>query len=280
MDNFFALLLVVSCVGIWYFIKKQPNKEYRNFAIGAAIVSLMLFGFFSPDDKKETTKTEEVSTKSTSSKEKTSESTKKAITIEIADSFETDSSGNVTITGKTEPNARVQIGFGVLNEPVTVDTDGNFSLSYSLPTAKDKKINILASLDGNTGSKDITIRPSAEFLASNENGTSSNNDSDVPTEYKSALRSAETYSKVMHMSKAGIYDQLTSEYGDKFPPEAAQYAIDNIKADWNANALASAKNYQTNMAMSTEAIRDQLTSEYGEQFTPEEAEYAIQNLGN
>ena len=84
----------------------------------------------------------------------------------------------------------------------------------------------------------------------------------------------------MHMSKAGLYNQLTSEYGEKFSPEAAQYAIDNVQADWNANALAKAKSYQTTMSMSPEAIRDQLTSEYGEQFTPEEADYAIQHLND
>ena len=82
----------------------------------------------------------------------------------------------------------------------------------------------------------------------------------------------------MHMSKAGLYDQLTSEYGEKFSAEAAQYAVDTIEADWNANALATAKNYQDTMDMSPEAIRDQLTSEYGEQFTAEEADYAIANL--
>lgn len=48
----------------------------------------------------------------------------------------------------------------------------------------------------------------------------------------------------MHMSKKGIYDQLVSEYGEQFSAEAAQYAIDNMKADWNANALAKAKSYQ------------------------------------
>ncbi len=83
---------------------------------------------------------------------------------------------------------------------------------------------------------------------------------------------------MMHMSKLGVYDQLTSEYGEKFSPEAAQYAIDNMKSDWNANALAKAKDYQSQMNMSPEAIRTQLTSEYGEKFTPEEADYAIQHL--
>ena len=82
----------------------------------------------------------------------------------------------------------------------------------------------------------------------------------------------------MHMSKQGVYDQLTSEYGEQFSPEAAQYAIDNVKTDWDANALEKAKSYQDTMSMSPSAIRDQLTSEYGEKFTEEEADYAIANL--
>ncbi|MDK8450954.1 Ltp family lipoprotein [Corynebacterium mastitidis] len=101
---------------------------------------------------------------------------------------------------------------------------------------------------------------------------------DVPTEYKTALRKAETYSETMHMSKQGIYDQLTSEYAEKYSPEAAQYAVDTMTADWNANALEKAKDYQESMAMSPDAIYDQLTSDYGEKFTPEEAQYAVDNL--
>lgn len=101
---------------------------------------------------------------------------------------------------------------------------------------------------------------------------------DVPTEYKSALKKAKSYSDTMHMSKQGLYDQLTSEYGEKFSVEAAQYAIDNLDADYNYNALQKAISYQETMAMSPEAIRDQLTSEYGEKFTQEEADYAIANL--
>lgn len=72
-------------------------------------------------------------------------------------------------------------------------------------------------------------------------------DNSVPSEYKAALKKAATYSKLMSMSKAGIYDQLTSEYGEQFPAEAAQYAIDHLEADWNANALAKAKSYNDTM---------------------------------
>ena len=100
----------------------------------------------------------------------------------------------------------------------------------------------------------------------------------VSTEYKNALRKAGRYAEFMHMSKQGIYDQLTSEYGEGFPADAAQYAIDHVTADWNANALAKAKNYSDTMHMSRLGIYDQLTSEYGEKFLPEEAQYAVDNV--
>lgn len=100
----------------------------------------------------------------------------------------------------------------------------------------------------------------------------------IPAEYKSALSQANTYANKMHMSKQGVYDQLVSEYGGRFTAPAAQYAIDNVKSDWNANALAKAKTYQDSMHLSPAAIHDQLTSEYGEKFTQAEADYAIQHL--
>lgn len=103
-------------------------------------------------------------------------------------------------------------------------------------------------------------------------------DDSVPTEYRSALASAESYSELMHMSKAGIYNQLTSEYGEQFSPEAAQYAIDNMQADWNENALKTAQNYSDQMHMSKAGIYDQLISEYGEQFTESEARYAVDHV--
>ena len=103
-------------------------------------------------------------------------------------------------------------------------------------------------------------------------------DSKLPLDFHSALSQAKTYSEMMHMSKQGIYDQLTSEYGGQFGPDAAQYAIDNLEADYNYNALEQARNYMDIMPMSMNELYDQLVSEYGEQFTPEEAQYAIDNL--
>lgn len=115
-----------------------------------------------------------------------------------------------------------------------------------------------------------------EDITANDNNLVKDNQ---PTTYqKNALAKAKIYSDTMHMSKKGIYDQLTSEYGEGFTAEEAQYAIDHLIADYKKNALEKAKSYQSTMNMSKSAIYNQLVSEYGEKFTAEEAQYAIDNL--
>lgn len=100
----------------------------------------------------------------------------------------------------------------------------------------------------------------------------------VPAEYRTALRSAENYLSMMPFSKAGLFDQLSSEYGEKFSVQAAQYAVDHVQTDWKDNALRSARLYEEQMHMSPRAIYDQLVSDYGEKYTAEEAQWAIDNL--
>ncbi|KAB8289174.1 prophage Lp1 protein 5 [Bifidobacterium ramosum] len=147
-------------------------------------------------------------------------------------------------------------------------------------------IAVAANMNGNDSrSASDTQRPSSSQSQRSDttdrsNDTAKQEEPKVPAEYRSALIQADTYANVMHMSKQGVYDQLVSEYGGKFSAEAAQYAIDNVHADWNANALAKAKTYQNDMAMSPEAIRDQLVSEHGERFTADEADYAIEHLND
>ena len=100
----------------------------------------------------------------------------------------------------------------------------------------------------------------------------------VPWEYKNALASAQSYVDNMDFSKDGLYDQLTSEYGEDFPAAAAKYALKHVKVNYKREALGSAKSYQKNMHMSKNAIYDQLTSEYGEQFTSAQAKWAVKHL--
>ncbi|WP_245994814.1 Ltp family lipoprotein [Companilactobacillus furfuricola] len=99
----------------------------------------------------------------------------------------------------------------------------------------------------------------------------------VPSDFYKALEDARSYSSLLHMSLQGIYDQLISEYGEDHSAAAAQYAIDNLQADYNYNALQSARSYQE-MGMTPEEIREQLISSYGEGFTEAEANYAVSYL--
>lgn len=110
------------------------------------------------------------------------------------------------------------------------------------------------------------------------NPSTANAKNSLPRDYESALAEARSYIKAMDFSYAGLYDQLTSEYGGKYSAEAAQYAMDNLEVDWNAEALGSAQNYIDVMAFSHAGLYDQLTSKHGEQFTPEQAQYALDNI--
>ncbi|MFJ5562500.1 Ltp family lipoprotein [Lysinibacillus xylanilyticus] len=139
-------------------------------------------------------------------------------------------------------------------------------------------IGALGGGDDSTKNKSDSTDKKIETSAKPQENAEESKEASVPREYKSALKKAESYAKTMKMSKAGIFDQLTSEHGENFPVEAAQYAIDNIVFDWKENALKKAQSYSETMNMSDSAIYDQLISEYGEKFTPEEAQYAIDNL--
>ena len=127
-----------------------------------------------------------------------------------------------------------------------------------------------------------TIKSMQRYYTSpktSDKSTGNSSSETVTQEYKNALTKGLQYANQLHMSKKAIYDQLTSSYGEGFPADAAQYAIDNMTGvDWNANALAKAQEYYSGMSMSMSAVYDQLTSEYGEQFTTSEAQYAIDHL--
>lgn len=91
-------------------------------------------------------------------------------------------------------------------------------------------------------------------------------------ESRNALKTAEDYLDYSGFSKSGLYDQLIFE---EYPPEAAQFAIDNISTDWNENALRTAKAYLEFSSFSDQGLYDQLLFEG---YTAEQAQYAVDNL--
>lgn len=100
--------------------------------------------------------------------------------------------------------------------------------------------------------------------------------------YAYALANAEIYSERLHMSEAGIYNQLTGDFlsGDQFTEDEARYAMEHLYADWDANALAAAQNISDVMHKSKEWIYYYLIEEYpnGSQYTEEQAQYAIDHV--
>jgi len=98
------------------------------------------------------------------------------------------------------------------------------------------------------------------------------------SEQNAAIAQAKSYANSLPISKKSLYKQLTSEYGEKYPADVAQYAIDHISVDYKKNALRLAKSYVKNINISNQALYDQLVSENGEGFTPEEAQYAMNHL--
>lgn len=77
LKNILTLIFLGSAFGIWYFIKKNPNKKYRNISIAVLIGSIFIIGSFPKDDTTKTETTKPVTTQAVTSSE-SSESTEKS----------------------------------------------------------------------------------------------------------------------------------------------------------------------------------------------------------
>ena len=117
---------------------------------------------------------------------------------------------------------------------------------------------------------------------SKEDGVKAEDIESWSMEEKNAYKSATGYLDIMAFSKQGLIDQLSSEYGDKYPVEVAEkvvnYIEENGEVDWFKEAEEAAESYLKYMSFSKQELIDQLSSEYGSKFTIEEAEQAVENV--
>lgn len=105
--------------------------------------------------------------------------------------------------------------------------------------------------------------------------------SNTEVEWKEhALYSGEQYLKYRPLSKARLYEELTSEAGGAFTAEEAEYAVGQVDADWKKNALEAAKRIRGESPLSDEAMIARLMDGQGGGFTEEEARWALANLGS
>ncbi|MCO6018281.1 hypothetical protein CKN86_02165 [Carnobacterium divergens] len=156
ISNVFVLIFLISAFGIYYFIKKKPNKKYRNYSAIALIVCLVLVGITAPKSNTSSIKNAD---------KETADSSKKDITLKLnKETVETDQDGKAIIEGKTTPSATIQIGFGIENKSAEADEKGNFSISYKFKDKEEQTIEIISSLDGNSKTKKIKVTPSTEYM--------------------------------------------------------------------------------------------------------------------
>ncbi len=107
--------------------------------------------------------------------------------------------------------------------------------------------------------------------------------SDMTTSQRNALKSARNYLKFTAFSRDRLIEQLSSDYGDNYSIEDAEFVVSyleqNNQVDWNEQAYKAAKTYMEYTGFSRDGLYEQLAGEYGDKFTPEQAEYALSKVG-
>ena len=83
LKNILTLIFLASAFGIWYFIKKSPNKKYRNISIAVLIGSSFSIGTFFKEDTTKTENSQAITTQvATTTSSESTENTKEEKTSE------------------------------------------------------------------------------------------------------------------------------------------------------------------------------------------------------
>ena len=95
-----------------------------------------------------------------------------------------------------------------------------------------------------------------------------------------AVDAAESYlSEGQGFSDQGLLQQLTSSAGNGFSESDAEFAINDLNPNWDAQAVDAAKGYMQMGGFSQASLIQQLTSSAGSGFTQAQAEYAASQVG-
>lgn len=96
---------------------------------------------------------------------------------------------------------------------------------------------------------------------------------------EAAIRTAQSYVDTLPFSRAGLIDQMTSEYGSQYDRPLALFAVNHVDVDYNAEAVEAAQSYLDTMGYSRQGLIDQMTSPHGSQFTAAQATQAVNKIG-
>lgn len=169
-------------------------------------------------------------------------------------------------------NAGLEVEFSA-EEGVVLDRD-NWTVLNTTPAA------------GETAQEGDTVVVNVEKIVTPEEQAAADAEkalAAMTVAQQGAIRSAESYLSFSGFSRAGLTQQLTSEYGEGYEAADAEIAIAYLEktggVNWNDEAVESAESYLEMTGFSRQGLYDQLTSSYGEGFTPEQANYALDQVG-
>ena len=125
---------------------------------------------------------------------------------------------------------------------------------------------------------------SSEDVVSEVADTNESEEVKMTAGQKNAYKAAKNYLAFMSFSKDGLINQLSSEYGDGYSVEDAEFAVnyleENGEVDWNEQAYKAAKNYLNTMSFSLDNLINQLESDAGDKYTHEQAVYGAEKAYN
>ncbi|WOO88424.1 Ltp family lipoprotein [Mollicutes bacterium LVI A0078] len=163
-------------------------------------------------------------------------------------------------------------------EDIDFDTEGKYKVSFTaiddaeneatVPFTVNVELSEEQKAEIEAAEKEAAEKEAAEKEAAEKEAAEADK---ANRENEKALKSAESYIKIMAFSEEGLRGQLKFE---GFTAEQIDYALDNLEVDWNEEAVQSATSYSNTLSMSSSAIYDQLLFEG---FTAEQAQYGIDN---
>lgn len=197
---------------------------------------------------------------------------------EATDSLATDASSSATSAPAPEASATLSAADQVAQDKAAADKAATDKAAAD-SAAADK-----AAADKAAADKAAADKAAADQAAADEAAAAKAAEAAKGTiSQQNAYESAVDYLNFSDFSRKGLIEQLTSEYGEKFPAADAEFAVARLEkeggVDWNAEASEAAKNYLDISSFSRQGLLDQLTSEYGSQFTPKQAEYGVSQAG-
>ena len=252
-------------------------KKVLKWAGAGLLALIVLAAIFGEEEQKPEDKAAKAGTEQVSD-ESTTESTPEPAPEPTPEPL------NVTYTGPTQTTSdHVKLKGDVALKGANVKVDGKpatvrgrrWTFAASIGRKGANHYTVVATLPGHP--KDRTTAVVTRNLSAAEKAAIRREKAERRANRR-ALESAENYLAMSGFSKQGLYEQLSSEYGEGFTEAEAQYAVDHVDADWNKEAVESARSYLEMSPMSKDALIEQLSSSYGEGFTYEQAVYAVNKV--